>query len=116
MTEREAIEVLKRLVLCGTCTTGPCEDCERKQAKDMALSALEEIQKYRAIGTVEECREAMERQRNKKVVESDDDLIGYDDDGNPVWETEYACTECGREIVGEYVFCPYCGQALDWKK
>lgn len=56
MTEQEAIKVLKRLVLCGICTTGPCEDCERKQAKDVALQALEEIRKYREIGTVEEIR------------------------------------------------------------
>lgn len=49
MTEQEAIEVLKHLNFCGICTTGPCEECERKQAKEAALIALEEIQQYRNI-------------------------------------------------------------------
>lgn len=39
---------------------------------DMAISALKEIQQYREIGTVEECREAVEKQkaqaRNESVV------------------------------------------------
>lgn len=30
-----------------------------------AVKSLKEIQQYRAIGTVEECQEAMERQREK---------------------------------------------------
>ena len=30
----------------------------------MAIKALEEVQQYREIGTVEECRAAMEKQRN----------------------------------------------------
>ena len=32
----------------------------------MAIKALEEVQKYRKIGTVEECREAVENQTAKK--------------------------------------------------
>ena len=32
-----------------------------REALDMAISALEEIQKYREIGTVEECRAAVEK-------------------------------------------------------
>ena len=59
MMENEAVKVLKRLVLFGICTIGPCEDCERKQAKEEALSALEEIKggrsrKAGAPGTVGE--------------------------------------------------------------
>ena len=33
----------------------------------MAIQALEEIQQYREIGTVEECREASEKQKSKKM-------------------------------------------------
>lgn len=33
---------------------------------EIAIKALEEIQEYRAIGTVEECREVMERQDFKE--------------------------------------------------
>ena len=35
-------------------------------ALDMAIEALEEIQQYREIGTVEECRKAVEKQKNRK--------------------------------------------------
>lgn len=35
---------------------------------NMAIKALEEIQQYRAIGTVEECREAMAKQKPKKPL------------------------------------------------
>lgn len=33
-------------------------------ALDVAIKALEEIQEYREIGTVEECREAVEKMKN----------------------------------------------------
>lgn len=36
------------------------------EAVDTAIQALEEVQQYRAIGTVEECREAVEKQTAKK--------------------------------------------------
>lgn len=37
-----------------------------RESLDMAIKALEEIQQYREIGTVEECREAVEKQKPKK--------------------------------------------------
>ena len=39
---------------------------EMAEVRDIAISALKEIQQYREIGTVEECREAM---ANKKKCE-----------------------------------------------
>lgn len=36
------------------------------EAVDMAIKALEEVQQYRKIDTVEECREAVEKQTAKK--------------------------------------------------
>lgn len=38
------------------------------EALEIAKQALEEIQQYRAIGTVEECREAMAKQKPKKPL------------------------------------------------
>lgn len=35
---------------------------EEYEACRLAIKAIEEIQQYRAIGTVEECREAIEKQ------------------------------------------------------
>ena len=81
---------------------------------DMAIKALEEIQQYREIGTVEECREAREKQVSVKPKAGAEYMIGRDDDGNPIWDTDYACAECGMGIAGEYVCCPYCGQQIDW--
>ena len=51
MTEQEAISVLKMIETHGSLPT---------YAKDESIKALEEVQKYRAIGTVEECRENKE--------------------------------------------------------
>lgn len=61
MTEKEAIEVIKS----NMPTSGYYM---LRKALDTAISALEEIQQYREIGTVEECREAVEKQKPKKVI------------------------------------------------
>lgn len=53
MTENEAIEFMKRY-LDVECYTDKCVN-----AHIIAINALEEIQQYRAIGTVEECRAAI---------------------------------------------------------
>ena len=44
-----------------------------KESVDMAIKALEEIQQYRSIGTVEECRAAVEKQKDDKELESHDE-------------------------------------------
>ena len=66
MTENEAIEELQNSIeLAKMCT----QNYERKreiQGYKTAIKALEEVQQYRAIGTVEECREAVEKQTAKK--------------------------------------------------
>ncbi len=82
-----------------------------KTAK-IAISALEEIQQYRAIGTVEECREAGER-RIPKIPEIWGD--GYDNEGNMIYDM-YDCPNCGKSYEADYLdykYCPECGQAID---
>ena len=54
MTEKEAIEILETIA-------GVYKLKEVREAMNMAISALEESRQYRAIGTVEKCREAMSR-------------------------------------------------------
>ena len=72
-------------------------------ALSMAITALKEIQQYREIGTVEECREAVEKQKPMEIEE--------------IHVDEYYCPACGTEnccdqgIVGDR-YCPYCGQAI----
>lgn len=58
---------------------------------DRAIKALEEIQQYRAIGTVEECRAAMEKQIVEKELESHDEkyILKY-------------CISLMQELVGKF--------------
>ena len=78
------------------------------EALEIAKQALEEIQQYRKIGTVEECREAVEKQKAKKFVK---DKYHHN-----------CCPNCGWIVSGEggygEEFCPHCencGQAIQWK-
>ena len=81
------------------------EYTERNLALTEAVKALTEIQQYRAIGTVEECREARERQIPKK----------------PIHDGLYACPNC-HTLMLQGTFeargkcCKECGQVLDWSE
>ena len=94
------------------------------EALSKAVSALEEIQPYRALGTVrqiedfiadwrkyrelgnlEELREVMEKQRTKKPK---------------FYANNFYCSKCGN-LVGNkefgwqrFMYCDHCGNALDW--
>lgn len=73
MTENEAIDELNASIdLAKMCT----ENLERKrevQGYETAIKALEEIQQYRAIGTVEECL------RNKDFLDFISDKMNPND-------------------------------------
>lgn len=71
-----------------------------REALDMAISALKEIQQYREIGTVEECREAREKQKAKRPKH--------------IWDGTTECPECAKRLLRHYDFCPDCGQAIQW--
>ena len=75
MKPEEAIEVLSNELIVITDMIGYCKDFEkesdlalayrvkRQEAHNAAISAIKEIQQYREIGTVEECRKAVEKQK-----------------------------------------------------
>ena len=113
MTEKEAIKYLDIMKACAE--DGSVGELQ-KQMCETAIQALEEIQQYRAIGTVEECREAVEKQKAKKSTIGAGFMVGRDDSGEPIWEHDYICPECGLGIVGEYICCPYCGTYIDWSE
>lgn len=75
MTENEAIEELK--YDCNELGKAiPCDTSWGKlfeNAYAMAIKALEEVQQYRAIGTLEECRVAVEKQKCNNDLESHDE-------------------------------------------
>lgn len=120
MTENEAVEVLKNNYP-KTCKMvngryqGGFDDteCDFGQALTMAIKALKEIQQYQEIGTVEECREAVEKQKPKKII-----IKSY-------CPTE--CPACGHELstsLGDGYYkhptflerCPECGQVISWQE
>lgn len=81
-----------------------------------AITALKEIQQYRKIGTVEECRDAVEKTKAKKCVQ----------DTCPD-HTHYKCPTCRKIQMSEYKrgirilgritnFCDNCGQGLESEK
>ena len=74
---------------------------------------IDECAEYESIGTVEECREATEKQKPKKCIE----------DSCPD-HTHYMCPSCGKIHLSRYKhgcpslgriprYCEYCGQAID---
>lgn len=83
-----------------------------QELMEMAIKALEEVQKYRAIGTLEECRAAVEKQTARRPDYEGD---GYAD-GHLVYDT-WICPCCGKHYevdYDNYNYCPDCGQKLDW--
>ena len=125
MTENEAIEALR---LINTSRVHPFYSWEEMaEVRDIAIAALEEIQQYREIGTVEqvrnqkhnleiaykiindyqnvgtveECREAVEKQKPKKPVLRNDN-----------GKLRKSCPVCGCFFSPLSRSCPKCGQAI----
>ncbi len=116
MTESEAIEYLTAHLECESrrsriegCNNN-CNECElcylqgtTKQHLEgikIAIQALEEVQKYRAIGTPEECRAAMERNNEKtRIIDGVTECCGYDF-GTDAFQRKLSkfCPVCGRKI------------------
>lgn len=111
MTPEEAIEILEEVKELDD--TLYAYSPAYMEALEVAISTLKEGQQYHKIGTVEECREAAEKQKSKKcVIDSCPDHM------------HYKCPLCGKIHLSRYKhgcpslgriprFCEYCGQAID---
>lgn len=111
MTEQKIIEEIKKSTCFSENCSKNCIYAENKCAYRKIISALEEIQQYRKIGTVEECRKAVEKQKAK---EPDYEGDGYTD-GHTVYGT-WICPSCGEKYevdYDDYKHCPEFGQRLD---
>lgn len=81
---------------------------------DEAWDEHEELLAYRAIGTVEECRTAVERMKPKKAIVLDRQFLN----GEEV-EIEWKCPVCGLNVIEEppcQEYCQRCGNKLDWSE
>lgn len=105
MTENKAIERIKYRIHTVEQVVGKSgmEDLE------VAIKALEEVQQYRTIGTLEECRAAVEKQTAKKVKS-----ISRVKDGDSYVGLIGKCPCCGDILEEDTVYCD-CGQRLDWR-
>ena len=102
---------------------GACSSRENYQCNchDACIERmLDELLQYRAIGTVEECREASEKQKSKtpkdelKINPVIDESGAYVDAETTVY---LLCPNCGEAVgIDENVdkFCRECGQAIQW--
>ena len=85
------------------------------EAYSMAIEALEEVEQYRALGTVEELKEAKEKQIPKKPVKKNPICYSKTIQGEEHYAYDFHCVQCGAKINGEGHHCP-CGQAVDWSE
>jgi hypothetical protein len=91
MTENEVINILRKdsCYECAQGTDSPVnceyEECRVAEATREAIKALKEVQQYRAIGTVEKCRAAVEMQ-----------------------------TAISRELIEGKYFCPKCHNLMPY--
>lgn len=76
----------------------------REEKANTILVMVEELKQYRAIGTPEECREAVEKQTDEKPTA----VLGT------FGGTEYECKNCGSDVCYGDEYCRWCGQKLDW--
>lgn len=110
----------------------PFADIEMQSAIDMAISALEEVQQYRAIGTVEGYERAIQisienynlyREYKAKVQEFE--AIGTVSEFRELKEkatpkkpfgepSGWACPNCGEFHAENQSHCTECNQAILW--
>lgn len=71
----------------------------------------EELDEYKALGTLEEVRAAVDKQNAIKIIKA------YDSDINLHW---CSCGNCAKGLGWETnlksKYCPECGQKLDWSE
>ena len=114
------LEVCEECRFYGLCHTW-CDDVYR-----IIIQALEEIQQYRAIGTVEQIMEmqfATEQEHDEVLkyraigtIEEFKALKEKNEPKKPIDKIMYLeCPTCGDVGILDCGYCSVCGQKLDWQ-
>lgn len=102
MTVQEAIEIIKYAYAFNS------ENSPLTKALDIAIEGLEEVEQYIALGTVEELKEAREKQVAKKPRTDDEDWL--------------CCRNCNETfslfnfLNKRNRYCGNCGTKIDWSE
>lgn len=130
-TQKSIYDVLNRTLINSDSTGFVCISVDRMDDIKTAISAMQELQQYHKtgmtpgevikmqygyavkmveleeyerIGTLEECREAVEKKKAKKS-------------GCSLGSKIYYCPVCERKIHKNYsLCCSGCGQRIDWRE
>ena len=125
MKPEEAILMMRNRIDTASEIAGKGTDGKAFEDMEMAIEALKEIQQYREIGTVEECREAVEKRKPKKPKEILRHRGGFEMQHCPNCDTDYQvdrrykikdgyCPACGKLLDSAFRnYCANCGQAID---
>lgn len=108
MTENGAIDIAIHCLgvqaeqeVCEECTVYGGSGIICKEVAIVAISALKELQQYREIGTVEEFRDAAEKQKPVEIIR----IAG---------KYPYKCPTCNGKLELGYRYCIKCGQLLKY--
>ena len=125
MTEQEAIQLhisenIHRIEVIEDFLSTNSDSNDKECRKNIDIltktnKALEEVQQYREIGTLEECRAAVEKQTAKKPKEYEDKFYGCPTCGNVIlhkWE-KYPTKLMDKKNGLPY--CLGCGQRILWE-
>ena len=115
MDYQEAINTLKDEIkcscyrnrgYCGICTI--YSEMDRDNIIDAcktAISAMQELQEYRKLGTLEKVSDAVEKQKEERPIA----VLGA------FGGEEYECKNCGSPVEYLDEYCRCCGQKQDWE-
>ena len=98
MTEQEAMIRLDfiRCALLGGTKPEIIPNEDNVELMDIAINALEEVQQYRTIGTVEECLAAVEKQKEMKAYCDENTCAGC-----PYHNTSSKDNKCMNDFIAD---------------
>ena len=77
-----------------------------EKALSAAISAMQELQEYKQLGTLEKVSDAVEKQKEERPQK----VLGI------FGGEEYECKNCGSPVDYMDDYCKWCGKAQDWSE